>query len=149
MARTAGDEIEWRTDRLADAVERFGAVHLLCNNAGVEGYLDGAIWAATSNDWTWTVNVNFWSVVHGIRAFVPHMLGHGEPAHIVNTCSMTAVVSAANMFGITKHAVLALSEVLAADLHKRGARSAPPALSGVPRPGRGGCGLIGRRGHGL
>lgn len=103
--------------QLADAVfARFGAVHLLCNNAGVEGYLDGPIWAATDRDWQWTVGVNFWSVVHGIRAFVPRMLAGGESGHIVNTCSMTAVVAAGNMYGITKHAVLALSEVLAADL---------------------------------
>jgi NAD(P)-dependent dehydrogenase (short-subunit alcohol dehydrogenase family) len=103
--------------RLADeAVTRFGNVHLLCNNAGVEGYLDGPIWAATDRDWQWTVDVNFWSVVHGIRAFVPLMLAHGEPAHVVNTASMTAVTRATNMYGITKHAVLALSEVLDADL---------------------------------
>jgi NAD(P)-dependent dehydrogenase (short-subunit alcohol dehydrogenase family) len=114
---------------LADAAtDRFGTVHLLCNNAGVEGYLDGAIWEATDKDWTWTVGVNFWSVVHGIRAFVPHMLAHGEPGHIVNTCSMTAVVSAANMYGITKHAVLALSEVLAADLR---AREAPIGVTAL------------------
>ncbi len=115
--------------RLADAARnRFGAVHLLCNNAGVEGYLDGAIWEATDRDWSWTVNVNFWSVVHGIRAFVPLMLAQGEPAHIVNTCSMTAVTSAANMYGITKHGVLALSEVLYADLRSRNAPIGVTAL---------------------
>lgn len=110
------------------AVARYGAVHLLCNNAGVEGYLDGPVWAATDNDWAWTVNVNFWSVVHGIRAFVPRMLAQGEPAHIVNTCSMTSVISAANMYGITKHAVLALTEVLSADLQAAGAPIGVTAL---------------------
>jgi NAD(P)-dependent dehydrogenase (short-subunit alcohol dehydrogenase family) len=115
--------------RLADAAaERFGPVHLLCNNAGVEGYLDGPIWAATDKDWSWTVDVNFWSVVHGIRAFVPGMLAHGEPAHVVNTCSMTSVVAASNMYGITKQAVLALTEVLAADLRARGAAIGVTAL---------------------
>lgn len=110
------------------ATEQFGDVHLLCNNAGVEGYLDGAIWEATDKDWAWTVGVNFWSVVHGIRAFVPRMLAHGQPAHIVNTCSMTAVVTPGNMYGITKHAVLALTEVLAADLRQRQARIGVTAL---------------------
>jgi NAD(P)-dependent dehydrogenase (short-subunit alcohol dehydrogenase family) len=115
--------------RLADAAyERFGAVHLLCNNAGVEGYLDGPIWAATSKDWEWTVGVNFWSVVHGIREFVPRMLAAGEPGHVVNTCSMTAVVSAGNMYAITKHAVLALTEVLALDLARRNASIGVTAL---------------------
>jgi NAD(P)-dependent dehydrogenase (short-subunit alcohol dehydrogenase family) len=114
---------------LADAVYgRLGAVHLLCNNAGVEGYLDGPIWAATDRDWEWTVGVNFWSVVHGIRAFVPRMLAGGEPGHVVNTCSMTAVVRAGNMYAITKHAVLALSEVLAADLRSRDAAIGVTAL---------------------
>jgi NAD(P)-dependent dehydrogenase (short-subunit alcohol dehydrogenase family) len=115
--------------RLADAAyERFGAVHLLCNNAGVEGYLDGPIWAATSKDWEWTVGVNFWSVVHGIREFVPRMLAAGEPGHVVNTCSMTAVVSAGNMYAITKHAVLALTEVLALELARRNAAIGVTAL---------------------
>jgi NAD(P)-dependent dehydrogenase (short-subunit alcohol dehydrogenase family) len=115
--------------RLADAAyARYGAVHLVCNNAGVEGYLDGPLWAATDKDWEWTVGVNFWSVVHGIREFVPRMLAGGEPGHIVNTCSMTAVVAARNMYGITKHAVLALSEVLAADLQDRGAPIGVTAL---------------------
>ena len=115
--------------QLAEAASKeFGDVHLLCNNAGVEGYLDGAIWEATDKDWSWTVGVNFWSVVHGIRAFVPHMLEHGQPAHIVNTASMTAVVTATNMYGITKSAVLALSEVLAADLRQRKARIGVTAL---------------------
>ncbi len=108
--------------RLADeAVGRFGAVHLLCNNAGVEGYLDGPIWAATDRDWQWTMGVNFWSVVLGVRTFVPLMLAHGEPAHVVNTASMTAVIAAGNMYGITKHGVLALTEVLDSDLRTAGA----------------------------
>lgn len=114
---------------LAAAADRaFGPVHLLCNNAGVEGYLDGAIWEASDKDWAWTFDVNYWSVVHGIRAFVPGMLAHGQPAHVVNTCSMTSVVAASNMYGITKQAVLALTEVLATDLEKRGAAVGVTAL---------------------
>jgi NAD(P)-dependent dehydrogenase (short-subunit alcohol dehydrogenase family) len=110
------------------AAKEFGDVHLLCNNAGVEGYLDGAIWEATDKDWSWTVGVNFWSVVHGIRTFVPRMLEHGQPAHIVITSSMTAVIAAGNMYGITKSAVLALSEVLATNLRQRQARIGVTAL---------------------
>ena len=110
------------------ATQRFDRVHLLCQNAGVEGYLDGAIWEASDNDWTWTFGVNFWSLVHGVRAFVPAMIAHGEPAHIVNTASMTSVVRAGNMYGITKQAVLALSEVLDKQLRERGSAIGVTAL---------------------
>jgi NAD(P)-dependent dehydrogenase (short-subunit alcohol dehydrogenase family) len=104
---------------LADAAEAaFGPVHLVHNNAGVEGYLDGPIWAATARDWAWTAGVNFWSVVHGVRTFVPRMLAHGQAGHVVNTCSMTSVTAATNMYGITKHATIALSEVLWSDLRR-------------------------------
>jgi NAD(P)-dependent dehydrogenase (short-subunit alcohol dehydrogenase family) len=110
------------------ATAAFGDIHLLCNNAGVEGYLDGALWEATDKDWAWTFGVNFWSVVHGIREFVPRMLAHGEPAHVVNTVSMTGVIAPGNLYGITKHAVLALTEVLANDLRQRAARVGVTAL---------------------
>ena len=103
--------------RLADtALDAFGKVHVVCNNAGVEGYMDGPIWEATDKDWQWTTGVNFWSVVYGVRTFVPIMLAQDEEGHVVNTASMTAVVRAGNMYGITKHAVLALSEIMYAQL---------------------------------
>ena len=109
-------------EALADAAEsRFGPIHLVNNNAGVEGYLDGPIWQATGKDWDWTLSVNLMSVIYGIRTFVPRMLAHGEPGHVVNTCSMTSVIAATNMYGICKHAILALTEVLAADLAAAGA----------------------------
>jgi len=109
-------------EALADAAEgRFGKIHLVNNNAGVEGYLDGPIWEATAKDWDWTLSVNLMSVIYGIRTFVPRMLAHGEPGHVVNTCSMTSVIAATNMYGICKHAILAMTEVLAADLQRTGA----------------------------
>ena len=109
-------------EALADAAEaRFGQIHLVNNNAGVEGYLDGPIWEATAKDWDWTLSVNLMSVIYGVRTFVPRILAHGEPGHVVNTCSMTSVIAAGNMYGICKHAILALTEVLAADLQKAGA----------------------------
>jgi NAD(P)-dependent dehydrogenase (short-subunit alcohol dehydrogenase family) len=109
-------------EALADAAEqRFGKIHLVNNNAGVEGYLDGPIWQATAKDWDWTLSVNLMSVIYGIRTFVPRMLAHGEPGHVVNTCSMTSVIAATNMYGICKHAILAMTEVLATDLAAAGA----------------------------
>lgn len=108
-------------EALADAAEeRFGKIHLVHNNAGVEGYLDGPIWQATARDWDWTLSVNLMSVTYGIRTFVPRMVAHGEPGHVVNTCSMTSVIAATNMYGICKHAILAMTEVLAADLRAAG-----------------------------
>jgi NAD(P)-dependent dehydrogenase (short-subunit alcohol dehydrogenase family) len=109
-------------EALADAAEeRFGKIHLVNNNAGVEGYLDGPIWEATAKDWDWTLSVNLMSVIYGIRTFVPRMIAHGEPGHVVNTCSMTSVIAATNMYGICKHAILAMTEVLAQDLQRAGA----------------------------
>ena len=110
------------------AVRHFGKVHLVCNNAGVEGYLDGPIWEATEKDWTWTTGVNFWSVVYGIQAFVPLLLDNGEEGHLVNTCSMTSLVRATNMYGVAKQAIFALSEVVHAQLRERGARVGVTAL---------------------
>lgn len=114
---------------LADeAVGAFGKVHVVCNNAGVEGYLDGPIWEATDKDWRWTSEVNYWSLVYGIRTFVPLILSHGEEGHVVNTASMTAVTRAGNMYGIFKHATLATSEVLYGDLKRIGAPVGVTAL---------------------
>ena len=116
-------------ERLAGAtLSRYGSVHLVCNNAGVEGYLDGAIWEATEKEWTWTVGVSFWSVVYGVRTFVPLLLANEDGGHMVNTCSMTSVVKARNMYGIAKHAVLGLTETLDADLRERGAKVRVTAL---------------------
>src|SRR5919199_945608 len=104
------------------AVEAFGAVHLVCNNAGVDGYLDGPIWEATDKDWQWTFGVNFWGVVYGIRTFVPLLLSQDDEGYIVNTASATGLVQANNMYGITKHAVVALSEVVSSQLKQAGGR---------------------------
>ncbi len=76
---------------LADAAERrFGAVHIVCNNAGVATMSELA--AATHADWQYTMNVNFWGVVHGVETFVPRLLARGAGGHIVNTASMAGLV---------------------------------------------------------
>jgi NAD(P)-dependent dehydrogenase (short-subunit alcohol dehydrogenase family) len=103
-------------------LDTYGKVHLVCNNAGVEGYLDGAIWEATERDWRWTMGVNFWGVVHGVETFLPILLAQGEEGHLVNTASMTAVVRASNMYAVTKHAVLAYSETIYGHLRERGSQ---------------------------
>lgn len=104
------------------AIEAYGKVHLVCNNAGVEGYLDGALWEASGKDWDWTFGVNFWGVVNGVRTFLPIMLAQDDEGYLVNTASATALVRGSNMYGITKHAVRALSETLYGQLQQRRAR---------------------------
>jgi len=105
----------------AQARDRFGPVHLLFNNAGVS--VSGPVWESTEADWKWMLGVNLLGVVNGIRSFVPAMLAHGEPAHIVNTASVAGLISPPGFsaYSVTKHAVVALSEVLHQDLRKAGA----------------------------
>ncbi len=104
----------------AEAVDIFGPVHLLCNNAGVGA--GGLTWELTTQDWEWVLGVNLWGVIHGLRAFLPGMLAHGEPAHVVNTASLAGHVSAPFMapYGASKFAVVAISEALFHELQMTG-----------------------------
>jgi len=98
------------------AFDEFGAVHLLCNNAGVFGSRPGPIWQATLNDWRWILGVNVWGVIHGLRSFVPRMLDSGEQGWVVNTASMGGLVPGGSPYGVSKHAVVAISEALYGNL---------------------------------
>ena len=117
-------------DLAAKAIDAYGKVHILCNNAGVvaDSELGGlgmgtarAIWEHPLSDWQWTFGVNFWGVVHGIRAFLPKMLEHGEPGHILNTSSIAGLTSGAGLpiYGATKHGVVRISEALHHQLAQR------------------------------
>jgi NAD(P)-dependent dehydrogenase (short-subunit alcohol dehydrogenase family) len=110
-------------DALAAAtIERFGKVHIVCNNAGVSGGGGGAIWLTTTRDWEWTLGVNLMGVVHGIQAFVPLMVEHGEEGHVVNTSSVLGLsTGGGSIYGVTKHGVARLSEGLYHDLKAAGA----------------------------
>jgi NAD(P)-dependent dehydrogenase (short-subunit alcohol dehydrogenase family) len=102
-----------QVDALAhQAIERFGAVHILCNNAGVGG--GGLAWEQSLEDWQWVLGVNLWGVINGVRAFVPHMLKGGDEGHIVNTASMAGLLAGPFMgaYNVTKFGVVALSETL-------------------------------------
>jgi len=103
------------------AYERFGAVHLLCNNAGV--FQGGITWQRELSDWEWALGVNVWGVLHGIRAFVPRMLEGGDEGHVVNTSSLAGLITGAYSapYITSKFAVLALTECLAHDLRAHGA----------------------------
>ena len=102
-------------------VERFGAPHLVVNNAGVGA--GGLIWEHPLRDWEWVIGVNVMGVAHGVRVFTPLMLeaaekDSGYEGHIVNTASMAGLVNPPNMgvYNVSKHAVVALSETLYQDL---------------------------------
>lgn len=115
------ESVEHLRDRVVD---RFGAVHLVCNNAGV-GSDTGSekMWEHPLEDWEWLFRVNVWGVVHGIRAFVPLLLEQGEPAHVVNTASEFGLLSPPRsaIYGATKHAVVGVSEALHLQLLELGA----------------------------
>ena len=94
----------------AAAIERFGRVHVVCNNAGVSP--NGDPWMGPISTWEWVMGVNFWGVVHGIRAFLPHMVMSGG-GHIVNTASIAGLYPGfAASYDASKHAVVAVSEGL-------------------------------------
>jgi NAD(P)-dependent dehydrogenase (short-subunit alcohol dehydrogenase family) len=99
----------------------FGAVHLLCNNAGV--WAGVSAWDSALADWEWVLGVNLWGVIHGLHAFVPPMLAQGTPGHIVNTASMAGLLTGRGpaVYRVSKHAVVALSEMLYHQLAQRGA----------------------------
>jgi NAD(P)-dependent dehydrogenase (short-subunit alcohol dehydrogenase family) len=112
------DEVE---GLLAAAVERFGRVHLVCNNAGIAGPFGKTSWELSARDWEWVIGVDLWGVIHGVRVFTPHLVAHGD-GHIVNTASLaghtTGTVVPAS-YHTAKHGVVALSECLFGELAQR------------------------------
>lgn len=92
------------------ALDAFGQMHLLFNNAGVVA--GGAPWEATWNDWEWVIGVNLWGVIHGVKVFTPLMLAQNTECHIVNTSSAAGLTVGGGSapYAATKHAVVALSE---------------------------------------
>jgi NAD(P)-dependent dehydrogenase (short-subunit alcohol dehydrogenase family) len=104
-------------------LEAFGAAHLLCNNAGVA--TSGAlVWESSLTDWEWVIGVNLWGVIYGVRAFVPIMLAQDTECHIVNTASMSGLISfpRGSVYTVTKHGVVTLSESLHHELAERGGK---------------------------
>jgi NAD(P)-dependent dehydrogenase (short-subunit alcohol dehydrogenase family) len=113
------DSIE---DLHAKAIDAYGKVHLLCNNAGVAS--GGALWEQSPEEWGWALGVNLWGFAHAVRTFIPGMIAHGEEGHVVNTCSVGALIPMpfAGAYGVAKAGVLALSETLFLELKVTGAR---------------------------
>lgn len=114
---------------LAAAIDAFGAVNVVCLNAGVGG-ANGPTWKVSLDDWRWTLDVNLWGVVHGIRTFVPHLLSHGD-GHIVTTASIAGHTSSpfGAPYNVSKHGVVTLSETLYNELRREGSTVGVTCLS--------------------
>jgi len=110
------DEIEAVRDL---ALDTFGGVHVVSNNAGVSAH--GPVWEIDAATWDWVVGVNFWGVLNSVRAFVPRLVAHDE-GYVLNTASMQGLTVPAGSapYTVTKHAVVALTEVLYHDLRAAG-----------------------------
>jgi len=107
-------------DALANAaLGAFGRVDIVCNNAGI-GQSLRPIWEFSRSYWEWFLGVNLWGIIHGIQTFVPILLRQGSQAHVVNTASVAGLLSYPFTFVgpycAAKHAVVSISETLAADL---------------------------------
>ena len=131
MRREAIVELRDRT------IDQFGNIHILINNAGVAGgddagpRPDGTIqgsWEVPDETWEWIMGVNFWGVLYGIQAFVPHMLEHGEEGHIVNTASLAGLMPGGSAYSVSKHAVLTLTEGLYQQFETMGANLSASVL---------------------
>ena len=123
QAGRRGLAVKTDVSRLADvqaladrAFKEFGAVHVVCNNAGVA--LWGGLEAVTHKDWEWAMGVNLWGVIHGVEAFVPRMVAQKQAGHVVNTASMAGLIASQGLgiYNTTKYAVVGLSETLQKDL---------------------------------
>jgi NAD(P)-dependent dehydrogenase (short-subunit alcohol dehydrogenase family) len=116
---TKAESVEALRDR---ALAAYGKVHLVCNNAGVAGGGAVPIWETTPKDWQWVFGVNFWGVLNGVRTFLPLLLDQGEEGHVVNTGSIAGLVNGNGIYGVSKHAVVALSESMFSQLKLREAK---------------------------
>jgi NAD(P)-dependent dehydrogenase (short-subunit alcohol dehydrogenase family) len=109
-------------EALRDAtLARYGAVHVVCNNAGIGAGAEGRQWEHELRDWEWAFAVNVWGVIHGINAFVPTLLAQGDEGHVVNTSSGNGGVSplpSTPQYAATKAAVVTITECLFAQLQE-------------------------------
>lgn len=113
-------------EALRDAtLSAYGAVHLVCNNAGIGAGAEGKMWEHELNDWRWAIGVNVMGVVHGINAFVPVMIEQGTEGHVVNTSSGNGGVSplpSTPQYAATKAAVVTITECLYGQLQEVGSK---------------------------
>ncbi len=135
LKKGGADVLAVRTDvsRLADivtlsqmALDKYGGVHLLFNNAGVNMPITARtpVWEATLHDWEWIMGVNLWGIIYGIKVFLPIMMKQETECHIVNTSSMAGLIAEPQlvMYAVTKTAVITLTEGLYFQLKQAGSR---------------------------
>ena len=118
--RTDVGELD-QVQNLADqSFERFGAVHLVFNNAGIAVF--GPIQDMTHADWEWVIKVDLWGVIHGVEVFVPRMIAQDQGGHVINTASFAGLVANQGLgaYCVAKYGVVALSECLARDVKAHG-----------------------------
>lgn len=107
------------------AVAAYDRVHILISNAGVGAHEDVSVWELPLNDWRWCMAVNVWGIIHGMKAFLPGMLAHGEEGHIVHTSSGNGgliLVPTTPIYSATKAAVSAMTESLHMQLTMQAAK---------------------------
>lgn len=111
---------EAHQELLAGALDAFGQVNVVCLNAGVGGE-NGKSWDLSIDDWKWTLDVNLWGVIHGVRTFVPHLVEHGD-GHVVTTASIAGHTSSpyGAPYNVSKHGVVTLTETLYNELQREG-----------------------------
>jgi NAD(P)-dependent dehydrogenase (short-subunit alcohol dehydrogenase family) len=106
-------------------LEAYGAVHVVCNNAGVASGAVGNVWDHEDNDWTFALGVHLYGVIHGIQAFVPTLLAQGGEGHVVNTSSHNGglyPIPTSPTYAVPKAAIVTLSECLYAQLRNAGSQ---------------------------
>ena len=120
--RTDVSDLASVRDLAKGATDRFGTVHVVCNNAGIGPM--AAIRDLTIDDWRWMIGVNLYGVIHGVQTFLPILEANADGGHIVNTASMAGLVALPRLgaYSVTKYGVVALTEVLAAELAAQGSK---------------------------
>ncbi|MBD3254556.1 MAG: SDR family NAD(P)-dependent oxidoreductase [Candidatus Lokiarchaeota archaeon] len=104
-----------QVEKLAErALKEFGELNLLFNNAGI--YTVNQIWNHTLADYKWIISVNLWGVIHCLHIFLPILINQKCNSHIVNTASMSGFLPGQGIYGLTKHAIVSLSESLYFDI---------------------------------
>lgn len=98
----------------------YGAVHVVCNNAGINNIGATPTWTSTLDDWNWIIGVNLLGVLHGMRTFLPILIEQGDEGHIVNTASVAGLAPGNALYSTTKFGVVGLTESMQLELQQGG-----------------------------